>query len=418
MPQQQSKNNASNETQIQLALTALKQDPTLSVRRAAAMYNAPRSTLRDRRAGRLSRDDSTANSRNLTSAEEEVIVKYVLELVKHGHPPQLLDVANMANSLQEERSLGPVGSNWASTFVSRTPELKVKFNRKYDYKRALCEDSGVIQGWFSLVANIKAKYGILDDDTYNFDETGFTMGQISSRAVVTAADLPRQPKSIQPGNREWVTVTQGVNATGWAIPPFIIFKSRRHPRSWFEEDALPPDWSFSNSDNGWTNNELGFEWLKHFDRHTKTRTVGTYRMLIVDGHESHNTVVFNQYCKDKKIVPVCMPPHLSHLLQPLDVGCFAPLKQAYGDQVNKLVRHRITHITKLEFLSCFIEAHSKAITPSNIQGGFRGAGLVPFDPQRVISTLDVKLRTPSPPLPTNNEPWQSQTPKNLTEFGS
>ena len=82
MPQQPCKNNASNETQIQLALSALKQDPNLLVRRAAAMYNAPRSTLRDRRVGRPSRNDTMANSRNLTSAEEEVIVKYVLELVE------------------------------------------------------------------------------------------------------------------------------------------------------------------------------------------------------------------------------------------------------------------------------------------------------------------------------------------------
>jgi hypothetical protein len=44
--------------------------------------------------------------------------------------------------------------------------------------------------------------------------------------------------------------------------------------------------------------------------------------------------------------------------------------------------------------------------------------LVPFDPERVISTLDVKLRTPSPLLPTNNEPWQSQTPSNTLEFES
>ena len=141
-------------------------------------------------------------------------------------------------------------------------------------------------------------------------------------------------------------------------------------------------------------------------------------MLIVNGHESHDSVVFHQYCKDNKIVAVCMPPHSSHLLQPLNVGCFSPLKVAYGDQVNKLVRTWINHITKQEFLPCFKEAFNKAITPSNIQGGFRGAGLAPFDPQRVISTLDVKLRTPSPQLPTNDEPWQSQTPKNLAEFGS
>jgi hypothetical protein len=58
------------------------------------------------------------------------------------------------------------------------------------------------------------------------------------------------------------------------------------------------------------------------------------------------------------------------------------------------------------------------MTPSNIQGGFRGAGLVPFNPEQVISTLDVKLRTPSPLLSTHDESWQSQTPSNTLEFES
>jgi RecB family endonuclease NucS len=60
--------------------------------------------------------------------------------------------------------------------VKRRPKLKVKFNRKYDYKRALCEDPEVVEGWFRLVVNIKAKYGIQDEDIYNFDETGFIIG--------------------------------------------------------------------------------------------------------------------------------------------------------------------------------------------------------------------------------------------------
>jgi hypothetical protein len=112
-----------------------------------------------------------------------------------------------------------------------------------------------------------------------------------------------------------------------------------------------------------------------------------------------------------------MPPHSSHLLQPLDVGCFAPLKQAYGRQAEQLMRNHITHISKLEFLLCFKRAFDAAITSSNVQGGFRGAGLVPFDPDRVIMGLDVQLRTPSPPLPSI-EPWQSQTPSNTIELGS
>ena len=170
-----------------------------------------------------------------------MIVEHILYLVERGFPPRLSAVADMANSLRAERGLGHVSLNWPSTFVKRQLELIVKFDRKYDYKRALCEDSGVVQGWFSLVANIKAKYGIQDDDTYNFDEAGFMMGQISTGAVVTASERRGRPKAVQPGNREWTTVIQGINAKGWAIPPFIIFKARYHLSSWYKEEELPHD---------------------------------------------------------------------------------------------------------------------------------------------------------------------------------
>jgi uncharacterized protein YoaH (UPF0181 family) len=160
MPSQLHQSDTLKEAQVQLALQAIKKDATLSLRRAAAIYRAPLQTLSDRRAGRPSRADTMANSRNLTNTEEQVIVEHILELVARGFPPRLSAVADMANSLRAERGLGHVGLNWPSTFVKRQPELTVKFNQKYNYKRALCEDPEVIQGWFRLVANIKAKYGI------------------------------------------------------------------------------------------------------------------------------------------------------------------------------------------------------------------------------------------------------------------
>jgi hypothetical protein len=417
MSQQQQQLEPSRECQIQLALQALKQDANLSERRAAAIFNVPRTTLGDRRAGRTSQANRRPKTMNLTKLEEKVVVEHILDLDLRGFPPRLADVADMANSLRAERNLDQVGQNWPSTFVKRRPELKVKFNRKYDYKRALCEDPKAIQDWFGLVANMKAKYGIQDKDTFNFDETGFMMGQIAPGAVVTALERRGRPKTIQPGNREWATVIQGINATGWTIPPFIILKARHHLSSWYKDGDIPHDWVIGVSENGWTTNELGLAWLKHFDEHTKTKKVGANRLLIIDGHESHNSLDFQKYCKDHGIITICMPPHSSHLLQPLDVGCFAPLKQAYGRQVESLMRTQISHITKQEFLSCFKRAFDASFTASNVQGGFQGAGLVPFDPERVISALDIQLRTPSP-LPTHNQPWVSQTPSNTLELGS
>jgi hypothetical protein len=242
MSLQQQHLKALKEGQIQLALQAIKQDATISQRRAAAIYSVPQRTLSDRRAGRSSRADSAPKSRKLDNNEEEVIVKHILELVGQGFAPRLAAVADMANSLRTKRNMGHVGVNWPSTFVKRRPELQMSFNRKYDYKRALCEDPGTIQAWFRLVANMKAKYGIQNEDTYNFDETGFMMGQISTGAVVTASERRGRPKAVQPGNREWTTVIQGINATGWAIPPFIIFKGRHHLSAWYKEEDLPQDW--------------------------------------------------------------------------------------------------------------------------------------------------------------------------------
>ena len=61
------------------------------------------------------------------------------------------------------------------------------------------------------------------------------------------------------------------------------------------------------------------------------------------------------------------------------------------------MRMHINHVSKLKFLCAFREAFFASITEKNIQGGFAGAGLVPYDLERVLSKLDVKLRTLTPP---------------------
>jgi hypothetical protein len=61
------------------------------------------------------------------------------------------------------------------------------------------------------------------------------------------------------------------------------------------------------------------------------------------------------------------------------------------------MRMHINHISKLEFLYTFREAFYISMTERNTQGGFTGSGLVPYDPERVLSKLDIRLRTPTPP---------------------
>ncbi len=78
------------------------------------------------------------------------------------------------------------------------------------------------------------------------------MGKISTQMVITGSEAAGRKKVIQPGNREWVTIIQGVGATGHLIPPFVIFTGSVLIDVWFKD--LPRDWILEVSPNSWINN--------------------------------------------------------------------------------------------------------------------------------------------------------------------
>jgi hypothetical protein len=313
-----------------------------------------------------------------------------------------------------------VGENWVRRLIHRHPHLDTKYSRKYDYQRALCEDPEKISAWFARVQKTINEYGVLDNDIYNFDETGFQMGVASTSKVVTRSDRRNRPVVIQPGNREWATVIECINATGWSVDPMVIFEGKVHISSWYDSSVLPKTWRIGVSDNGWTTDELTFEWLREvFEPQTRNRTVGRYRLLILDGHGSHLTPAFDKFCTEHRILTECMPPHSSHYLQPLDVSCFAVLKRTYGDLVKAMIALGVYHIDKPRFLELFLEARKKTFSEKNIASGFRATGLLPFDPTQVLCRLQTKIRTPSPPPAPNQPPsLPLKTPVNIVELDS
>jgi len=111
-----------------------------------------------------------------------------------------------------------------------------------------------------------------------------------------------------------------------------------------------------------------------------------------------------------------MPAHSSHLLQPLDVGCFSVLKQSYGYLVEQIMSCSVNHIDKQEFLSLYRQARQTALHQNNIQQGFAATGLVPYNPDRVLSQLHTEYRTPSPQRPQSNGSWAAETPHNIVEL--
>ena len=79
--------------------------------------------------------------------------------------------------------------------------------------------------------------------------------------------------------------------------------------------------------------------------------------MIFDGHSSYSTSEFRDFCLQNDILTLCMPAYTSHVLQPLDVSCFGPLKKVYGSQIENKIRLGINYITKEEFLPAFFTAY-------------------------------------------------------------
>ena len=171
------------------------------------------------------------------------------------------------------------------------------------------------------------------------------------------------------------------------------------------------------SENGWTNDDLGSEWLQEMlEKHTASQTAGRYRLLILDGHSSHATASFDHFCTERRIIPLYMPPHSSHLLQPLDISCFAPLKHFYGPKVREMAQNSIHAIDKKEFISIYSSIHGRPFSKANILSGFAVAGLVPFKPERVLSKLNVKTPTPPSSSSSNQSFYLGRTPANLYQL--
>ena len=92
-----------------------------------------------------------------------------------------------------------------------------------------------------------------------------------------------------------------------------------------------------------------------------------------------------------------MPAHSSYFLQPLDVGCFGPLKRAYGKLIEQKGRLGYNYIDKLDFLKAYPTAHKEVFTIENTKSRFRVTGIVLFNPHAVLDKLSLSIVVKTPP---------------------
>jgi hypothetical protein len=291
-----------------------------------------------------------------------------------------------------------------------------KIQKKLHTDRQSSENPKRVQEYFERLQAILEKEGIVPEDIWNMDETGFRIGVGKDQMIVTKRD--RAHYLGIPENRESATAIEAISAGGQYIPAFLVLTGNFHMAQWYQQPELDPRTAIVTSASGYSNDQISLEWIKHFELHTHASTVGKKRLLILDGHGSHHTIEFIQYCDNHDIIPFGLPPHLTHLLQPLDVVVFQPLKHYHAKELDIMVRDGIFNITKLEFLSIIETVRKQAFKRNTILSSFRKTGIYPLDPARILGLIEERQpqRTPTPPLPSELQSSPFSTPITLRQM--
>ncbi|XP_029924453.1 tigger transposable element-derived protein 1-like [Myripristis murdjan] len=354
-----------------------------TVRQAAKEFGVPKSSLGDRVSGRVTPGSRSGPAQLITSADEEVLVEFSLYMSKHGFPltkQQLVSFASSIYRRQHRRvAFSKLGQTWWLNFRKRQEKnITIQQVDSIVRGRTMCVRKEAVDQFFHLLTTVMDASGLREKphQIFNCNETGFQLGR--KRVILPkSASVGYKPA---PGTRDHISVLACFSAAGDDIPPFLIY-SKAYPGGVCYKTQGPPDALYGWSDSGCINSDLFKKWfLKHFLlRAPKERPL----LLIFDGHKSPLNLEVVEAARKENVILLCLPPHCSHILQPLDTGLFSFLKQRFTAFVGDgCTAETYFLVSKKEFSGVFKEPYQAVQGEEGVRmvkEGFRKCGIYPLN---------------------------------------
>lgn len=269
------------------------------------------------------------------------------------------------------------GEDWLASFIKKF-KFSIRKPEATSIARAMGFNKPSVDKFFFILKDMREKHKFPASSIYNADESGLSTVPNKLPKVISPTGTKRVSKIVSAERGRNVTIICCINATGYYLPPFLVF-ARKRMRPELVERA-PPGTVGHCSDNGWSNGDIFVLFLKHFNCHVKP-TAESPVLLLVDNHKTHLTLEAINFCRENHIIMVGFPPHTTHRLQPLDVSFFGPLKTYYSQACdNFMVSHPGKPITDKNIGELLSTAYFKAATVGNAVNGFKECGIEPYDP--------------------------------------
>ncbi|KAB0802155.1 hypothetical protein PPYR_04341 [Photinus pyralis] len=380
------------ETDMSAATLAVR-DGRMSFQEATEHYEVPCTTL-FRRAKKEGEPNSVSlkqlgRFRKVFSNEEELdLVNHCLFMEKRFFGLRISDLRYLAYQFAQQNNkahafnaeTGRAGKDWVNGFLKRHPQLSLRCPENTSLARASAFNRQNVKAFFDLLIELFDKFKFPASRVYNVDETGISTVPNKPSKIISLKGK-KQVGNVTSAERG-VTTTAAIcfNAAGQYVPPLLIFPRTRENIELL--NGTPPETVLVCHPSGWMQTEIFFpKWFEHFLHYSKPSATDPV-LLILDGHATHTkNVQLIEAARQNHVHILCIPPHTSHRLQPLDVSFMFPLSTFHTQECETWMRQNPGRaITIRQVGSIFGKSYLKASTPQNAINGFKKTGIFPLDP--------------------------------------
>ena len=368
----------------------------VALREVCRRFSVPRSTLRDRLASKAQmepNEPARLGPKATFSVDfEEELAERVLFLSEVYYGVTKETLAELAYQFADRQGLKHrfnsskkrAGNDWVEGFLKRNPSITLRKPERLSLARLRGVTKAKLQTFYDNLTDVMQKHGPYPPHrVWNVDETG--LSPVTDCPKVLSRKGQRNVAQVTSAEKGKTTTVVGcVSASGNSVPPMMIFGGRKRRNPALTQDA-PQGTIGAVSQNGWVNSELFAEWLRHFVDHAGP-TQERRSLLIMDNHSSHISLDVIATARKNGVDIVSIPPHCSHVVQPLDVTVYGPLKKAWARQIKYFHDTQPgRHITDMDIGKLFSKAYNIVFRNQEIiRNGFEATGIYPYNPDRVL----------------------------------
>lgn len=385
-----------------------------TIREASRRFGIPFGTLYNKYKGK--HRSKPGRPTIFTKLEELAILKSASKCADWGFPLSLMDIRMMAKYYLDRKGRtvnifknNIPGVDWTYSLLNRHRD---SFGQRLatNIKRARAAVSKETLNAFYDNLEVVIK-DLPSSNIFNYDESNLSDDPGKKRGVYRRG--VKYPEKVMNHSKSCTTVMICGSADGTLLPPYVIFKSLHLYDSWKENGprGLPccdkPCCSlgtrFNRTASGWLDGATFRDWfLSCFLPHAK-RLEGR-KALIGDNLSSHMDVDVLNLCAENNIDFICLVPNSTHFCQPLDVGFFRPMKEAWRATLSKwkLQNLRLATVPKDTFAKLLKETLKcmdakpprqqsdmpiNSAIKRNLIKSFSASGIYPLDREQVLKRL-------------------------------